>query len=473
MPPAGNATVQPADPSAPVYRACLSDDDQSIYSFRGAEPGIFDAFRNRVAGCATVTLTENFRSRGAIVEAAKAVIQADKRRAPKEVWTRNHPGEPVELCQSRNAQCEVDWVVCKLQAFKRAGGRSATIATPPPAASCAQHARALSRRCVAGVQFKSIAVLYRTHAVGRQVYQALREKHLPCSTSSSDVFARPDVAPLVAVLRLLAHEGDDAAFRAVVAKTSPSLPGPFMAELTADAERAGTSLMAAARSAHAASGMLAAARPDAPPRRVIDPDTRSALHRMLRLVDDLTTAAKALTPESLLQKVITSRIVQEVRPEAPPHGAKLLAHELSEGVASTTTGEPAVLSLAPPDAGSMAPPPPPPRDRLHALRAFLEHSALSEHEQEGAGGRASGVTLATIHGAKGREWDVRGSRLHRALPTPPPPTACSAPRPAPRRRWCCSYERTRTRCPSPPRSRRRMGRTPSGYARSDGCSTSR
>ena len=59
--------------------------------------------------------------------------------------------------------------------------------TPPPAASCAQHARALSRRCVAGVQFKSIAVLYRTHAVGRGVYQALKERRIPCAASSADV----------------------------------------------------------------------------------------------------------------------------------------------------------------------------------------------------------------------------------------------------------------------------------------------
>ena len=53
----------------------------------------------------------------------------------------------------------------------------------------------------------------------------------------------------------------------------------------------------------------------------------------------------------------------------------------------------------------------PPLDRLGSLRAFLEHSAVTEHEQAGAGGNGSGgggggvgVTLSTIHGAKGREW---------------------------------------------------------------------
>lgn len=50
---------------------------------------------------------------------------------------------------------------------------------------------------------------------------------------------------------------------------------------------------------------------------------------------------------------------------------------------------------------------PPPRvaDRLVALKAFLEHSSMSEHEGAGTGGgRPAGVSLSTIHGAKGREW---------------------------------------------------------------------
>ena len=51
----------------------------------------------------------------------------------------------------------------------------------------------------------------------------------------------------------------------------------------------------------------------------------------------------------------------------------------------------------------------PPMDRIGSLRAFLEQSAMSEYEHAGgraSGGKASGVTLSTIHGAKGREWKL-------------------------------------------------------------------
>ena len=131
----------------PIGITVVGDDDQSIYSFRGAQPHVFQAFKvrrsplplaappphprltrrappsqqDRVGECAVVTLTRNFRSSGAIVAASKAVIAANPRRAEKDVHTTNAHGAPVEVCECRNQQCEADWVVCKLTELKAEG----------------------------------------------------------------------------------------------------------------------------------------------------------------------------------------------------------------------------------------------------------------------------------------------------------------------------------------------------------------
>ena len=169
-------------------------------------------------------------------------------------------------------------------------------------------------------------------------------------------------------------------------------------------------------------------------------EQRQAVHALLSKLDDLRHAARTSPPAQLLGAIMRSGLLTSLNPEKPPHGAKLLAEELTaglgadgaprgarqyadDGVGSTpqmTTGgmstpgsqfprtpAPRFASSqrAPPPSSAMLPPAGVP-DRLGALKAFLEHSAISELEGAGAGGggRPVGVTLSTIHGAKGREW---------------------------------------------------------------------
>ena len=211
----------------------VGDDDQSIYSFRGAQPGVFRAFHRHtphtpeptrtrhahathtprthhahathtpaptpapaaaasllaeplcpplclstrhlgigrhVANVGYVTLSQNYRSSKNIVDAATAVIKPNPHRIDKQVFTAAAAGAKVELCECRNAALEADWVVTRLLELQAEG-------TP----------------------LSSVAILYRTHAVGREIYKALKDKSIPRAASSADVFARPDVAPLVNV----------------------------------------------------------------------------------------------------------------------------------------------------------------------------------------------------------------------------------------------------------------------------------
>ena len=459
----------PPPPSAPAAATeqprCMGvtvvgDDDQSIYSFRGAQPGVFPKFKEIMGGCGTVTLSQNFRSSGmrplsartarrrpaapppvcmcmctcplsnghpthpharshgtlrrcirpgagTIVAASRGVISTAPGRIEKHVFTNAPPGEPVEVCECRNEKCELDWVVTRLRDLASAN-----------------------------IPYSDVAVLYRTHAIGRAVYNALREHRIPCATSAADVFARPDVAPIIAVLRLLTTNGDDAAFRAVATGTQPPLPEPLLAAIAQHARAAGTSLYTAARALHTSSGVLGSAlmraadsgaasqfgasscRPHAsassacapaqPP--TLDPASRTVLHQMLSKTDELGRIARTQPPAQLLQNVITSRLLRSLDPDSPPHGARLLADELTAGVASpsgASAAEARQLSMplqlgssgidcmspgasqggctsASAVAGGMAPPES--NSRLAALKTFLEHYAMSEHEDAGNGG---------------------------------------------------------------------------------------
>jgi superfamily I DNA/RNA helicase len=421
----------------------VGDDDQAIYSWRGAEPRVFALFGRHVRGASVAKLTQNFRSTGAIVRASAAAVAPNEGREPKATWTKQTQGPQVEVCECRNEACERDWVLSQIRALARVG-----IAT------------------------SRIAVLYRTHAIGRPLFHALREASIPCAASASDVFARPDVRALLQVLRLLTSPAADDAFRAVNAATQPPLPPRCLEQLAAEAASSGLSLLESARLLHSrgsgGGGLLGGGgcgggahggcggtlggggdggsvlggsgggELDA------EPAVREALHRLLRLIDELREAARRLTAAQLLQEVIRSRLIADIRPEAPPLGAKLLAEEMGhalreaedeahhlsfEQISALTPQRPPRPSSAMSNASAPATPRPllsaatavsastpllprpTPRcaSTLQQLAAFLQHHAFCEHEQSGAGaGRdtAPGVTLSTIHGAKGREWDA-------------------------------------------------------------------
>ena len=319
----------------------VGDDDQSIYSFRGAQPGVFGVFQRHVNGARAITLSQNYRSTRNIVQAATAVIKHNPGRVDKQVFTAAAPGRKVELCECRNAHLEADWVVSRVLALQQQG-------TP----------------------LSSIAVLYRTHAVGREIYKALKDHHIARAASSADVFARPDIAPLVSVLRLIANPHDDAAFRLVATGTAPAFDGALLDVLSTEALRTKTSLYQAARQLHAASSgffgvppsaaapspLVGAPSPYRPPpspynpapspvgahggatpygatgsaraAAALDDASRRALHTLLHKLDELTTTARRETPSGLLQAIIRSGVQVALNPQAPPHGAKLLADEL-------------------------------------------------------------------------------------------------------------------------------------------------
>ena len=180
-----------------------------------------------------------------------------------------------------------------------------------------------------GTPLSDIAVLYRTHAVGHNVYKALKEAGISRQASSADVFDRPDVVPILSVLRLLTNPGDDAAFRLIATGTLPPFSGLLMDQLTTEATRTKSSLFAAAKALHQSSGVLASggrATPSPSPSAFgtsmggsmawrsstatvsLDVPSRKTVHTFLRKMDDLVRSARTETPEMLLKVGVRVRI---------------------------------------------------------------------------------------------------------------------------------------------------------------------
>ena len=162
----------------------VGDDDQSIYSWRGANPHNIIDFQKYYPKAKTYRLEQNYRSSANIVDAASALIKHNKTRAPKNLWTRKDPGEFIEYKNEYDSETEAWFVADSIQAEK------------------------------SNYSYNNIAVLYRTNAQSRQIEDILRKQKIPYRIYGSlRFYDRMEIKDLLAYCRLIANPDDDIAFR--------------------------------------------------------------------------------------------------------------------------------------------------------------------------------------------------------------------------------------------------------------------
>lgn len=155
----------------------VGDEAQCIYSWRGSNAEIFLNFEKDWPDAAVVVLEENYRSSQNIITAASALIKNNVRQKPKNLWTRNAPGELVKLVEAGDEDEEAEWIADKIAA---SGKRQATT-----------------------------AVLYRTNAQSRALEQALIERNVPYRVFGGIKFyERKEVKDILAGLRYSVNSED-------------------------------------------------------------------------------------------------------------------------------------------------------------------------------------------------------------------------------------------------------------------------
>jgi ATP-dependent DNA helicase Rep len=167
----------------------VGDDDQSIYAWRGAQPENLALLSRDFPRLKVIKLEQNYRSAGRILKAANQLIANNSHVFEKRLWSELGYGDPIRVIQARDEEQEAEQVVSRL----------------------------LAHKFQAGSRFSDYAILYRGNHQSRLFERALRESQLPYRISgSTSFFAYQEVKDIMAYLRLLVNEDDDAAFVRVV-----------------------------------------------------------------------------------------------------------------------------------------------------------------------------------------------------------------------------------------------------------------
>ena len=203
---------------------CVGDDDQSIYTFRGAHVGNMADYEHEFRVARVIRLEQNYRSHGNILDAANALIANNRNRLGKNLWTSAGKGEPVRVFESESDADEARWIVEEVLALAREG-------------------TALSH----------MAVLYRSNAQSRVVEHALFSQRVPYRVYGGlRFFERAEIKHALAYLRLIANPNDDNAFLRVANFPPRGIGARSIEQLQDAAKQASASLMKVADGTKAA-----------------------------------------------------------------------------------------------------------------------------------------------------------------------------------------------------------------------------
>jgi DNA helicase-2/ATP-dependent DNA helicase PcrA len=203
---------------------CVGDDDQSIYTFRGANVGNMADFEREFKVKQVVRLEQNYRSHGNILDAANALIANNRNRLGKNLWTSAGKGELVRVFEGESDNDEARWIVGEVQALARDGTR-----------------------------LSHMAVLYRSNAQSRVIEHSLFSQGIPYRVYGGlRFFERAEIKHALAYLRLVALPDDDSAFLRVANFPPRGIGARTIEQLQDSAKQNQLSLMRAADGSKAA-----------------------------------------------------------------------------------------------------------------------------------------------------------------------------------------------------------------------------
>ncbi|HFE0737037.1 TPA: DNA helicase PcrA [Streptococcus agalactiae] len=167
----------------------VGDADQSIYGWRGADMQNILDFEKDYSQAKVVLLEENYRSTKKILQAANNVINHNKNRRPKKLWTQNDEGEQIVYHRANNEQEEAVFVASTIDNIIREQGKN----------------------------FKDFAVLYRTNAQSRTIEEALLKSNIPYTmVGGTKFYSRKEIRDVIAYLNILANTSDNISFERIV-----------------------------------------------------------------------------------------------------------------------------------------------------------------------------------------------------------------------------------------------------------------
>jgi len=167
----------------------VGDDDQSVYSWRGAKPENLQQLQQDFPRLKIIKLEQNYRSMGRILRVANQLISHNPHIFDKKLWSAMGEGDPIRVIGCRDDFHESEKVVSEL----------------------------LYHKLKHQTDYKDYAILYRSNHQSRPIEKILREHNVPYFlTGGTSFFSRVEVKDIMGYLRLLANQDDDNAFLRVI-----------------------------------------------------------------------------------------------------------------------------------------------------------------------------------------------------------------------------------------------------------------
>ena len=362
----------------------VGDDDQSIYSWRGADIKNILSFRKDYPDAEVVKLEQNYRSTGHILNAANAVVRNNSRREQKRLFTDRGDGEKIEVFQAADERDEGRWIGSEIEKL---------------------HDR--------GTSYDDVAVFYRTNAQSRTLEDMFLRAGVPYKiVGGTRFFDRAEIRDVMAYLKLVVNPDDDVSALRVINTPRRGLGTTSVNRIRAYAAERGISFFSAAEACVTEPGVLSAKAKNAlagftnaiEAARHFDGD----LADVVQMIIDRTGLIQALEAEQTMEADGRVENIKEF------FGVAQEFDETHEDAAATLESLEQLREAGALDGGAAAAPaagaaaqgagglPPVAAEKLPA---FMEWLALRS-DLDSLAGQSSAITMMTIHSAKGLEFPV-------------------------------------------------------------------
>lgn len=327
----------------------VGDDAQSIYAFRGANINNILNFRSDYPNAKEYKLEQNYRSTKNIVEAANSVIEHNKVRLDKVVFTENELGEPIKVHRSATDADEGRFVAGSIFENKM------------------QHQ----------LPNGDFAVLYRTNSQSRAIEDALRKRDIPYRIYGGlSFYQRKEVKDMLAYLRLLVNPNDEEALMRVINFPARGIGDTTMEKLTLAANQYKKSVFEVMYNLNNL------------PDLHINKTTKQKLSDFVLMILNLQVLSKELDAYEIAERVVKrTGLLQEYKKDATPEGIAKIENieELLNGMKDFVKGQEDVA------------------DSKGSLTEYLEDVSLATDMDKDIGDDDR-VALMTIHLSKGLEF---------------------------------------------------------------------
>ncbi|MFK8075841.1 MAG: UvrD-helicase domain-containing protein [Granulosicoccus sp.] len=326
----------------------VGDDDQSIYSWRGARPENLMALKKDYPNLRVIKLEQNYRSSQRILRCANAVISHNPHDFEKRLWSDLGLGDMLRVSVCKHSLDEAEWVSAEI----------------------------MTRHFQKDTPWGDFAILYRSNFQSRAFEQALREKKIPYSISGgSSFFDKVEIKDMLAYLKLMVNPDDDTAFLRCINTPRREIGPTTLAKLGAHATNRQISLFAACHDMGLESVL-----------------TGRGLHRLQRFANWLTlTADNAERGDTL---AVVKGVFEDIdyedwiekQFESPPQAKRAIenTHELLAWIERLLTDDDQ-------------------KDQplAEVVRSLCLHDMLSRQSEENENNQ---VQMMTLHAAKGLEF---------------------------------------------------------------------